>query len=188
MEVGNRELLAAAATGDQPSWDELVRRFNSLLWAIARSFRLAQPEDAVQNTWLRLVENLDGIADPDRLPGWLATTARRECLQLLRREARYPAPEPVEPLVDLPATGPAVDADLLLAERDARLWRAVEELAERCRRLLRVLMASPPPPYAAVATALGMEIGSIGPTRQRCLRDLRVVLERDPRFREAPDE
>jgi len=188
VEGGNRELLAAAGAGDQSSWDELVRRYNGLLWAIARSFRLAQPEDAVQNTWLRLVENLDRIADPDRLAGWLATTTRRECLQLLRRESRRPTTVTADPLVEFPASDGPVDADLLLAERDAALWRSVDRLAERCRRLLRILMASPPPSYATVGAALGLEIGSIGPARQRCLRDLRRVLETDPDFREAPDD
>jgi len=163
-----------------------VRRHNGLLWSIARSFRVTQPEDAVQNTWLRLVENLDRIADPDRLAGWLATTARRECLQILRRDARRPSPAPVEPLADQPAPGPPVDAALLLSERDAALWQVVDGLPERCRRLLRILMASPPPSYATVAASLGLEIGSIGPARQRCLRDLRGIVETDPRFRGAP--
>src|SRR5438093_11326126 len=85
-----RALLVAAAGGDQAAWDAIVSNYGSLLWSIARSYRLSAADagDVVQLTWLRLVENIDRIADPDRLPGWLATTIRRECLQLIRRAGR----------------------------------------------------------------------------------------------------
>lgn len=176
MDEDDLERLAiAAADGDQAAWDELVARFNNLLWAIARSYRLnhSDASDAVQMTWLRLVENLDRIRDRRRLVSWLATTARRECLQALRRTSReHPNPVP-EWLDQEPSAAPALDAALLLDERDAALWQAVGQLSESCQRLLRVLMASPPPTYATVAVALDMPIGSIGPSRQRCLDHLR---------------
>jgi RNA polymerase sigma factor (sigma-70 family) len=87
VSASTRELVAAAAAGDQQAWDALVDRYASLLWSVARSYRLSAPDaaDVVQTTWLRLVEHLGQIADPDRLPGWLATSARRECLRVLRR-------------------------------------------------------------------------------------------------------
>jgi RNA polymerase sigma factor (sigma-70 family) len=174
----NGELLAAAARGDQPAWDALVQRHASLLWAIARSYRLsaADAADVVQTTWLRLVEHLDAIADPERLAGWLATTVRRECVHLIRRTDRHA--EFAAELPDLEDDGPAPDAALLRDERDAELWGALARLDELCQRLLRVLMADPPPAYADVAVALGIKVGSIGPTRARCLAKLRALVPR----------
>jgi RNA polymerase sigma factor (sigma-70 family) len=172
----NGELLAAAAAGDQRAWDALVQRHTSLLWSIARSYRLsaADAADVVQTTWLQLVQHLDRIADPERLPGWLATTVRRECIHLMRRTDRHA--EFATELPDLQDDGPAPDAALLRDERDAELWRALARLDELCQRLLRVLMADPPPAYTDVAAALGIKIGSIGPTRARCLTKLRALV------------
>lgn len=175
-----RTLLAEARRGDQAAWDAIVSEFSSLLWSITRAFRL-QPLDAgdvVQMTWLRLVENLERIADPEALPAWLATTVRRECLQLLRRPDRQRVVSHAEP-ADLADPAPPVDHMLLADERDAALWRRVAELGETCVRLLKVLMATPPPSYLAVAAALDMPVGSIGPTRQRCLRRLRELVDVD---------
>lgn len=173
-------LLGAAANGDQRAWDTLVDRFTGLVWSIARSYRLTEPDaaDAVQMTWLRLVENLDRVADPARLPGWLATTVRRECLQIIRRAKRTEfAYDGIDN--DLPSADPDVDNALLVAERDALLWQAFDRLSETCTRLLRVLMATRPPSYGDVAAVLEMPVGSIGPTRQRCLRRLRDILQGD---------
>ena len=175
-----RALLVAAAGGDQAAWDAIVSKYGNLLWSIARSYRLSAADagDVVQLTWLRLVENIDRIADPDRLPGWLATTVRRECLQLIRRAGRE------QPILDRSPShradpAPPVDNALLLAERDSALWGAFAKLRDRCQRLLRVLMASPPPAYTEVAAALDIPIGTIGPARKRCLEQLREVLEAD---------
>src|SRR4051794_32658202 len=88
-DVGNSDdvsaLLAAAAAGSQVAWNEIVSRYTNLLWAIGRTHRLdtATINDVIQTTWLRLIENLGRIHDPARLAGWLATTARRECLSVL---------------------------------------------------------------------------------------------------------
>jgi RNA polymerase sigma factor (sigma-70 family) len=176
-------LLEAARQGDQVAWNALVERFNGLVWSIARGYRLdvADAHDAVQMTWLRLVENLNRISDPERLAAWLATTARRECLQLLRK-ARRDRPAALEStMTDIPDPADPVDAAMLLAERDRALWRALSSIGERCQQLLRVLMASPPPTYKEVAAAMDMPIGTIGPTRQRCLGQLRqVVLAGEP--------
>jgi RNA polymerase sigma factor (sigma-70 family) len=180
MAANDAALLEAARRGDQQAWNALVTDYNNLVWSIARSYRLdsADAYDAVQMTWLRLVENLNRINDPERLAGWLATTARRECLQLLRRSARErPAGE--DGLRDLPDPAPPLDAALLLDERDGALWRAFRVLGERCQQLLRVLMASPPPSYQEVAAALDMAIGTIGPARQRCLERLRRSIAAD---------
>jgi len=178
--VEMRSVLAAASRGDQAAWDAIVAEFSSLLWSIARGFRLGPTDasDVVQMTWLRLVENLDRITEPDALPAWLATTVRRECLQLIRRSGRQrTVGQPAD--LDLPDPDSAVDQRILLGERDAALWRKVAELSENCMRLLRVLMATPRPKYPEVAAALDMPIGSIGPTRQRCLRRLRELVAGD---------
>ncbi|MEU4804712.1 sigma-70 family RNA polymerase sigma factor [Actinosynnema sp. NPDC023587] len=139
MGEDNASLLAAAARGDQTAWHKLVARYEALLWSIARGFRPggADRADVVQNTWLKLVENLDRVADPDRPAGWPATTARRECLRLLRRTERRGEADGPPP--DLPADAPAVDEGLLVAERDRALRRAVERLSGKCRELIRVL-------------------------------------------------
>src|SRR4051794_12360148 len=174
MAADNAALLAAARLGDEQAWNALVAEYSSLVWSIARSFRLdtADAHDATQMTWLRLVENLDRIKDPERLAGWLATTTRRECLQMLRRSGRE-RPTDEEVLLHVPDAAPPVDTALLLDERDAALWRAFRRIGERCQRLLRVLMAAPPPSYQEVSAALDMAVGTIGPTRQRCLEQLR---------------
>jgi RNA polymerase sigma factor (sigma-70 family) len=140
--------------------------------------------DVCQLTWLRLLEHLDSIRDPARLPGWLATTCRRECLVLLRRNKRL---QPVDDarLLHL-GTDPqaadtaAADAALLVADRDAGLWHAFNRLSERCQQILRLLVVIPengPPSYQLVAQALGLPTGSLGPTRGRCLAQLRDLLD-----------
>lgn len=185
--MSNADLLAASARGEQAAWDELVRRFNGLLWSVARGFRLqvGETDDAVQNAWLRLVENLDRISDPDHLGSWLATTTRRECLQVLRRRSRIGYPTESLETLQVADPAPDLDAALLADERDAALWAAVHDLPGRCWALLRTLMASPPPSYAEVAAALDMAIGSIGPTRQRCLDHLRRRVDGDPLLDES---
>jgi RNA polymerase sigma factor (sigma-70 family) len=123
-----------------------------------------------QTVWLRLVEHLDRIREPERVGSWLASTARNECLRTLRLAGRQ-IPTADELLAD--EETPSAAAALLLSERDAALWRAFRTLPERCRRLLQVVIASPPPTYEELAAALGMPIGSLGPTRARCLAHLR---------------
>ncbi len=175
MESDTAALLDAARLGDQEAWDSLVGNFNGLVWSITRGYRLemADAHDAVQMTWLRLVENLNRIKDPDRLAGWLATTARRECLQLIRKSGRERPAANDAALLDVADSGAPVDAALLLDERDGALWRAFKLLGEKCQQLLRVLMASPPPSYQDVSAALDIAVGTIGPARQRCLAQLR---------------
>jgi RNA polymerase sigma factor (sigma-70 family) len=127
----------------------------------------------VQTTWLRLVEHLDRLQDPSRVGAWLATTARRECLRVLRDSARQ---VPTEELPETPVNA-ELDAALLAAERDRALWQAFGGLSERCQALLRILVADPPPSYEEIGAALDMPIGSIGPTRARCLERLRGLAE-----------
>lgn len=169
-------LLRDAAAGNQDAWDAIVARFEGLVWSTVRGFRLSNAEaaDVAQTTWLKLVENVDRITDPERLAGWLATTARRECLRSLRTAGRT-IPTDDETTLDRASTEPQipVDQDLLRDERDSALWRAFGRISERCQRLLRALTADPPISYEDISAMFEMPIGSIGPTRQRCLERLR---------------
>jgi RNA polymerase sigma factor (sigma-70 family) len=171
-------LLAAACEGDQRSWESIVHRYAGLVWSVARSYRLgsADAADVSQATWLRLVEHLHEIRDSERLGAWLATTARREAIALLRRAGRDGPPTDPTDLDRPDGAGEPVDQGLLRAERDIQLWRAFGTLPGSCQRLLRVLLADPAPSYAEASEALGMPVGSIGPTRARCLDTLRKRL------------
>lgn len=178
--LSTAELFAGVRAGDQAAWDALVERFSSLLWGVARGHRLdsATAGDVVQTTWLKLVENLDRIREPAALPGWLATTARRECLHVLRMQGRA-LPTDTDDLVAVASDDLPADTGILTDERDRALWAAFDRLGERCRRLLRVLMTDPAPSYEEASAALDMPIGSIGPTRGRCLDRLRTLLDPD---------
>lgn len=179
MEAGSSAaLLAAAAGGDAGAWRAIVAEYESLLWSIARSHRLGQSEaaDVVQTTWLRLVEHLGRIRDPDRLGAWLATTARHESLRMIRLAGRA-TPVEAATLDRVDDHAPPVDEHLLEHERDTALRRSLALLSPACQQLLRVLMATPPPSYSDVSAALGLPVGSIGPTRGRCLARLRALVE-----------
>ncbi len=174
--------LQLAAAGDQVAWNDLVDRFSPLLWSICRHFGLSSADaaDAFQLTWLRLLENLDTIQDPARLPGWLGTTCRRECLGLLRPAKRV-RPTDDDRLLDR-LRGPSSSADqpVLIADRNARLWREFDRLDARCQRILRLLLIEPDGDrvsYELVASALDMPVGSLGPIRGRCLTRLRRLLD-----------
>jgi RNA polymerase sigma factor (sigma-70 family) len=173
------ELVTAAGQGDQEAWDSLTRAFGPMIWAIANAHRLrdADAADVSQATWLALLEHLGDVKDPCRLGAWLATTARRECLRILRsRERRvlygddYPEHE---------SSDPSPGDMLLLSERDAALWCGFARLRPTDQALLRLLMTDPRPSYEEISAALEMPIGSIGPTRQRALARLREQLDNE---------
>lgn len=166
------DLLAAARDGDQGAWNELVERFLPLVSGMIARHRLwgADAEDVNQTVWLRLVEHLGRIREPDALPGWIATTTRHECLALLRRNKRT---SPVDPSFDQATADPDPTDDLMEAERRHALRTALEELSEGRRALLLMLLEDPPRPYAEISRILGIPVGSIGPTRARALATLR---------------
>lgn len=170
----NDELLAAALRGEREAWNSLVERFNRLVWAVARSFEMPASDtaDLSQTVWLRLVEHMDQIKEPERLGSWLATTTRREGIKLLRKRSLEIPDEHREEQSDQGMDGPEEHA--LVADEYAQLRDALAKLPERCRRLLRVIAASDEANYSEVAAALDMPVGSIGPTRSRCLERLRV--------------
>ncbi len=170
------DLVTRAAKGDKHAWDALVERFTPLIWSICRRHRLgdADAENVGQNVWLQLVDQLDKIRDPAALPGWLATVTRRECLRVLGATRGSPAAGyvmSVEIIAD-EQSGTAEQA-LLAAERQAALREAFAALPPSGQRLIALLLEDPPVPYAEISARLGIPVGSIGPTRRRCLDKLR---------------
>jgi RNA polymerase sigma factor (sigma-70 family) len=168
-------LVARAAGSDQDAWNQLVERYAPLVWAICTRYRLSSHdiEDVGQNVWLLLVEQLGKLREPAALPGWLATTTRRECLRVLTaaRKAQLAGGT----LDDAPpfADDTAIDEELLIAERDAALRAAFAELPPHGQQLLAMLFRDPPCSYAEISATLGIATGSIGPKRARYLERLR---------------
>ncbi|MFN2608523.1 MAG: RNA polymerase sigma factor [Acidimicrobiales bacterium] len=191
--------MAAAAVGVGPAWDELVRRYGRLVWAVTRANGLgpADAADVCQVAWLRLADHLGTLRDPEKVGSWLATTTRFECFRTIRRRDRetpvpgfeaddYPGRAPDGPAgLRRPSGAPGLigrgsgaedddPADAIhRADRAAALARVVATLPERHQALLRLLMLDPAPSYQEISDALGMPVGSIGPTRQRILAVLR---------------
>jgi RNA polymerase sigma factor (sigma-70 family) len=183
------DLLARASHGDTAAWEEVVRQYGKLVLATVRSFRLQDADalDAVQTTWLRLAENAHRVLWPERLSGWLVTTARHECLRILRQAK--PTQDLIETVADTVAD-PSVGPEQHAIEADAArtLWNLVEELPPRQRTLLRALFTDHPRPYAEVARAAGIPPGAIGPTRKRALQQLRGRLNEHGLGRRSGDD
>jgi RNA polymerase sigma factor (sigma-70 family) len=168
-------LVRAAAVGERKAWDALVDRFGELIWAVARGLGLSKADaaDVCQTTWLRLAEHVGRLREPDRVGGWLATTARNEALRTLKRSARQVPTDWDDPARIRGYDEPPPDQRLLDDERNAALWRAFDGLSGPCKVLLRYLIVEPPPTYAEVSAVLDIPTGTIGPRRNRCLDNLR---------------
>ena len=171
------DLVMRARDGDQQAWDAIVERYAPLVWAICRRYRLASAdaEDAGQAVWLQLVDHIGQIRDPAALPGWLATTTGRECGRIVRaaRRACPPGGQVPDP-GDVPDEQAVLPYDeLLRPERHAALREALADLPPACQQLIALLAEDPPLPYAQISARLGIPVGSIGPTRRRCLAKLR---------------
>jgi RNA polymerase sigma factor (sigma-70 family) len=170
------DLVTRAAKGDKHAWDALVERFIPLIWSICRRHRLgdADTEDVGQNVWLRLVDQLDKIRDPAALPGWLATVTRRECLRVLgARQGPLAGGYVMSAEIIADEQSRTAEQGLLAAERHAALREAFAALPPSGQRLIALLLEDPPVPYAEISARLGIPVGSIGPTRRRCLDKLR---------------
>jgi RNA polymerase sigma factor (sigma-70 family) len=174
------DTVRRAAEGDKSAWNALVENFSRMIWGIASAHRLGSADagEVVQTTWLRLVEHLDRITYPERIGGWLATTARNESLRLLRLRGRESLSDDEDAWDRAPDTAPPLEAQVLDRDRDRRVRAAYERLSERCRILLHLVVVLAPP-YAEIAATLDMPVGSIGPTRARCLERLRRLLAED---------
>lgn len=180
-------LVRGAADGDRQAWERLVTQFARLIWSITGEFRLAESDaaDVAQTTWLRLLEHIHRIEYPDRVGSWLAATARNECLRNIAAHKRVVLGHDDTDLDYAVAQEPDIDARLLADERAQVVQDAMSSLPRRWQRLLELLMADPPASYAEISDQLGLPIGSIGPTRGRCLARLRVQLQASPRLTEA---
>jgi RNA polymerase sigma factor (sigma-70 family) len=170
------DLVMCAKNGEKQAWDELVERHAPLIWSICRQYRLesADAQDVSQVVRLKLVDHLDHLRDPAALPVWLATTARRECIRVLRAAGRPSAGDQAPDAENTSDTQTVVvEQELLAAERHAALREAFTRLPLGCQQLLSLLIADPPVPYAEISARLGIAVGSIGPNRSRCLDRLR---------------
>jgi RNA polymerase sigma factor (sigma-70 family) len=165
--------------GDQRALDDLVRLMSPVLWHVVRATGLDREpaEDVVQSTWLSLVRSAERIADPQAVSGWLCTTARREAWRI-RKQATRSTPVEDEALEFRLPTQESPEAAVVLGDEQRRLWACLSRLNERCQRLLRIVAAEQRPDYTRIAADLHMPVGSIGPTRGRCLDKLRAELTR----------
>lgn len=166
-----RTLWESATRGEESAWTEIVRRYTPLVVGVCRRCRVfgVDAEDVAGTVWLQLVSARAGIREPEALPGWLVTTTRRECVALLRDKQRQ-VPSSIDVMDE---TEPGVDASVLVNERRDAVRSAFRWLPDRDRELLALLFSDPPTPYADISATLGMPIGAIGPTRQRCLAKVR---------------
>jgi RNA polymerase sigma factor (sigma-70 family) len=172
-------LFRRAAEGDLGAWERLVDQYARLIWSITADYKLVESDaaDVCQTTWLRLLEHMDRIEHPDRVGSWLAATARNECLRSLAARKRVVLSQDCTELNEAVAHEPEIDERLLAAERAQVVRDALSSLPGRWQRLLEMLMADPPASYADISDELELPIGSIGPTRGRCLDRLRVLLQ-----------
>lgn len=169
------DLVTRARKGDQQAWDVLVERYSPLIWSICRHYRLsrADAEDVGQRTWLQFVNHLGAIRDPAAIPGWLTTTTRRECNRVVRA-AR--GPQAAGQLLDENIPDKQIrtaEQELLAAERHAALREAFTCLSPSRQQLMAMLIEDPPVPYTEISARLGIPVSSIGPTRRRCLDQIR---------------
>jgi RNA polymerase sigma factor (sigma-70 family) len=175
------DLLSAARAGSEDALGQIVNELSPLLWQVARSAGLSQgdAEDVLQTVWMRLITHLDGIQDAGALTGWLVTTTKREAWRV-HAAGRKQLPADQDVFADLPDKGPGSEEQVILEDQRRELWAAIGMLPRRCQELLRIMAFAPRPDYATVAAALGMRVGSIGPTRGRCLAKLRALLADGP--------
>jgi RNA polymerase sigma factor (sigma-70 family) len=172
--------MIAAQAGDRSALDVLVAELSPLVWHVARSSGLdrTSAEDVVQTVWLALLRHIDRLSEPRALAGWLITTTRREASRVRQRGSGQV--ELSSEITDqLPTTDPSPETEVLRGERDRQLWTAFHELTQRCQELLRLTVLAGRAEYRAVAEALHMPHGSIGPTRGRCLNALRALYHGD---------
>lgn len=177
--------LAAALTayraGDRSAADILVRKATPLLWHVARAAGAdtASAEDAVQNTLLALVRHADSITSPQAVLRWLVVTVQREAHRTWRQVDRATVVPDAGDGVAAPRSAEPESVSLERERRDV-LWTAIGRLSERCQQLLRVIAFADRPDYSVISRSLGMPVGSIGPTRGRCLAKLRALLATEP--------
>jgi RNA polymerase sigma factor (sigma-70 family) len=172
--------MLAARDGDKEAFDALVADLSPLVWHVARSGGLDRTtaEDVVQTVWLALLRHLHRLTEPRALAGWLITTTRREANRVQHRAGGV-VELSQEMAEQTPTADPSPEHEVLRTERDRALWSAFHQLSQRCQELLRLTVLAGRAEYRAVAEALHMPHGSIGPTRGRCLNNLRSLYDGD---------
>lgn len=185
-ELAITALVERCLHGDAHAWTELVGRYARLVHAVPVRHGLSPSEvdEVGQEVFLTLAQHLHAIDDPERLPGWLVTTARRICWRMLQRR-RYE--QPLDEMVDgdertgaqeIPSPLPTPEELLTSWSRQEALNLALQQLDSRCKELLLLIFLAPEEPsYEQIGAELNMPKGSIGPTRNRCLQRLRTILE-----------
>jgi RNA polymerase sigma factor (sigma-70 family) len=181
------DAVVAYREGDLRAFDALVGDLTPLMWHTARSQGAdrQQAEEVVQSVWLALIRDLAAIRDPKATLQWVLVTTRRAAWRAVQRARDESARTTTDERVMDWLLAPASEQPSAVVERDGRdrvLWRHVSALSERCRQLLRLVSLVDRPDYTAVSAALGMPVGSIGPTRGRCLAKLRLSLSSDPEW------
>ena len=185
MSMSDAELVGAARRGEETAWEQIVARYQPLINAICRRYRLAPSDahDVSQHVWMQLVGQVDKLRDPGALPGWIATTTSHRCSETSRAHKRSVTVDPLAigsfDLVDTAAKrinsdrSSEIDDDLLRAEERSAVQDGLAELTKTQRQLLLLLVADPPVPYREIGRRMDLPTGSIGPTRARLLMKLR---------------
>jgi RNA polymerase sigma factor (sigma-70 family) len=179
-------LLDAAKGGSEDALGQITAELSPMLWHVARAAGLGadDAEDVVQTAWERLLSHLADIRVPQALISWLVVTTKHEAWQV-RSSGRRQRPADQQWLTDIPDHTAGAEEQILLDEQQRALWRAVGRLSATCQELLRIVAFIPRPDYQSVSAALGMPVGSIGPTRGRCLEKIRVLLADEPDWTRA---
>ncbi len=166
-------LVERARDGDERAWNTIIDRYQGLVWSVVSGFRFDQAtrEDVSQAVWLKLLNHLDGIRDPERLGGWLAITAKRHAIDTQRKRDRLVlVGESIEEVV---ATAWDEEETTMTDSERTAILSAFCVLPDRMQELLRLLVADPPLTYKEIGELIGRPVGSIGPTRARALGRLR---------------
>jgi RNA polymerase sigma factor (sigma-70 family) len=182
--LDDRTLIDRCRGGDERAWTILVERYERLVYAIPRRCGLPADlaDDVFQEVFATLLRRMDALRNPQGIGRWLITTTHRECWK------RYPARAAIPAGADPPAGAPPPEAGLLDIERRQELHGALQRLGGRCEALLRAIFAGPEGRgYDAVARELDMPVGSIGPTRARCLAKLLAIMEEQGQTGGDPD-
>lgn len=188
MELTDKDLVLACRRGDESAWEALVNRYQRLLYAIPRRAGLDEDKagEVFQEVFTTLFQKLNDIDEPERLHAWLVTTARRKTLRLIstersRGERSIDIDEDGAELefAKIPDKAPLADQVMLQLEEQHLTRVALAALDERCRKLLKMLFyESDQPSYTEIAKTLGTTVGSIGPTRARCLEKMLRLLDK----------
>ena len=198
MSMSDPELIEAARESDEEAWEQIVARYQPLINAISRRYRLAPSDahDVSQHVWMQLLDHIDKLREPRALRGWIAVTTTHRCYEISRGQKRSVSVDPLAigsfDLVDTAAKRMNsdgrldIDDDLLRAEERSAIRQGLAELTEVQQQLLLLLVADPPVPYCEIGRRMNLPTGSIGPTRARLLTKLRKTRALRPLIEDLP--